>query len=48
LTGDLPVLTVNVFPGGFNWGLYVGRDKGFFADHGIAVEVQARPIPSPR
>jgi len=48
LTGDRPVLTVNVFPGGFNWGLYVGRDKGFFADHGIAVEVQARPIPSPR
>jgi len=43
LTGDLPVLTVNVFPGGFNWGLYVGRDKGFFAEHGIAVEVQGTP-----
>ena len=43
MTGDRPVLTVNVFPGGFNWGLYVGRDKGFFADHGIAVEVQGTP-----
>lgn len=40
---DLPVVTVNVFPGGFNWGLYVGQDKGFFADHGIAVEIQGTP-----
>ena len=22
---------VNVFPGGFNWPLFVGREKGFFA-----------------
>src|SRR5258708_5106444 len=40
---DLPVVTVNVFPGGFNWGLYVGQDKGFFAEHGIAVQVQGTP-----
>jgi ABC-type nitrate/sulfonate/bicarbonate transport system substrate-binding protein len=40
---DLPVVTVNVFPGGFNWGLYVGQDKGFFAEHGIRVEIQATP-----
>jgi ABC-type nitrate/sulfonate/bicarbonate transport system substrate-binding protein len=40
---DLPVVTVNVFPGGFNWGLYVGQDQGFFARHGIAVEVQGTP-----
>jgi len=40
---DLAVVTVNVFPGGFNWGLYVGQDKGFFARHGIAVEVQGTP-----
>jgi ABC-type nitrate/sulfonate/bicarbonate transport system substrate-binding protein len=40
---DLPVVTVNVFPGGFNWGLYVGQDKGFFAQHGITVEMQATP-----
>jgi ABC-type nitrate/sulfonate/bicarbonate transport system substrate-binding protein len=37
---DLPAVTVNVFPGGFNWGVYVGQDKGFFADVGIVVEVQ--------
>jgi len=40
---DLPVVTVNVFPGGFNWPIYVGQDKGFFATHGIAVEVQGTP-----
>jgi ABC-type nitrate/sulfonate/bicarbonate transport system substrate-binding protein len=40
---DLPLLTVNVFPGGFNWGVYVAHDKGFFAEAGIAVEVQGTP-----
>ena len=40
---DLPVVTVNVFPGGFNWGVYVGQDKGFFAESGIVVEVQGTP-----
>ncbi len=40
---DLPVVTVNVFPGGFNWGLYVGNDKGFFAEHGIRIELQGTP-----
>ena len=39
----LPVVTVNVFPGGFNWGLYVGQDKGFFAERGIAIEIQGTP-----
>jgi ABC-type nitrate/sulfonate/bicarbonate transport system substrate-binding protein len=43
LTGDPPVLTVNVFPGGFNWGLYVGQTKGFFAEHGVAIEMQGTP-----
>ena len=38
-----PKITVNVFPGGFNWGVYVGQDKGFFAAHGISVEVQDTP-----
>jgi ABC-type nitrate/sulfonate/bicarbonate transport system substrate-binding protein len=42
-TNDLPIVTVNVFPGGFNWGLYVGQDKGFFAEHGIAVKMQGTP-----
>lgn len=40
---DLPIVTVNVFPGGFNWGLYVGQDKGFFAQRGISVQMQATP-----
>jgi ABC-type nitrate/sulfonate/bicarbonate transport system substrate-binding protein len=40
---DLPVVTVNVFPGGFNWGLYVGQDKGFFAEQGIRIEMQGTP-----
>ena len=33
---------VNVFPGGFNWPLFVGRQKDFFARHDLDVEVQAR------
>jgi ABC-type nitrate/sulfonate/bicarbonate transport system substrate-binding protein len=41
--GDLPTVIVNVFPGGFNWGVYVAQSKGFFAEAGIAVEVQGTP-----
>ncbi len=41
--GGLPRVTVNVFPGGFNWALYVGRDKGLFAQHGIAVDILGTP-----
>ena len=33
-------VTVNVFPGGFNWPSYVAEDKGFFAQHGIRVILQ--------
>lgn len=40
---ELPVVRVNVFPGGFNWGLYVAADKGFFARQGIAVAISATP-----
>ena len=34
----LEKLTVNVFPGGFNWPLFVARDKGFFAQQGLEVD----------
>lgn len=40
---NLPLLRVNVFPGGFNWGVYVGQDKGFFAEQSIAIEMQGTP-----
>lgn len=33
-------LRVNVFPGGFNWSLYVAQDKGLFHDAGVDVSVQ--------
>jgi ABC-type nitrate/sulfonate/bicarbonate transport system substrate-binding protein len=38
-----PVITVNVFPGGFNWPIYVGQDKQIFDRHGITVELQDTP-----
>src|ERR1700761_5056425 len=33
-------IIVNVFPGGFNWPIFVGLSKGFFTDRGIEVEIQ--------
>jgi ABC-type nitrate/sulfonate/bicarbonate transport system substrate-binding protein len=39
-TPALGEITVNIFPGGFNWPSYVAEDKGFFAQHGIAVALQ--------
>ncbi|GAB7524556.1 ABC transporter substrate-binding protein [Paraburkholderia sp. 2C] len=35
-----PDVTVNVFPGGFNWPSYVAEDKGFFERYGIHVILQ--------
>lgn len=40
---DRPNVTVNVFPGGFNWALYVGIDRGLFARQGIDVTILATP-----
>jgi len=40
---NLPLVTVNVFPGGFNWPIFVAQDKRFFEANGIAVEVQGTP-----
>lgn len=34
---------VIVFPGGFNWPLFVAEDQGLFADHGLAVTVTPTP-----
>jgi len=33
-------VSVNVFPGGFNWPSYVAEDKGLFERHGIHVTLQ--------
>jgi ABC-type nitrate/sulfonate/bicarbonate transport system substrate-binding protein len=32
-------LSVNVFPAGFIWPLWVGQEKGFFARHGLEIEL---------
>jgi ABC-type nitrate/sulfonate/bicarbonate transport system substrate-binding protein len=38
----MPVpLRVNVFAGGFNWPIFIGIEKGFFAHQDLAVELQA-------
>jgi ABC-type nitrate/sulfonate/bicarbonate transport system substrate-binding protein len=37
---ELPQVTVNVFPGGFNWPSFVAQDKGFFQSNGIRVTLQ--------
>src|SRR5579864_938436 len=39
----LPDVTVNVFPGGFNWPSFVAQEKGFFERNGIRVTLQATP-----
>ena len=40
---ELPHITVNVFPGGFNWPSFVALDKGFFERNGIRVTLQFTP-----
>jgi len=36
-------VSVNVFPGGFNWGIYVAQERGLFEKNSIRVSVQATP-----
>ncbi len=36
-------ITVIVFPGGFNWPIWVGEEQDFFARNGVAVEVTPTP-----
>jgi len=40
---QLPPVTVNVFPGGFNWPSFVAQDKGLFERNGIQVTLQFTP-----
>ena len=41
--GTPAIVAVNVFPGGFNWPIYVGQDKGLFERFGIEVSIQNTP-----
>src|SRR5205807_3025851 len=45
-TPPAPPKTVNVivFPGGFNWPIWVAEEKGFFANN--ALDVKVTPTPS--
>src|SRR5438105_2425496 len=36
-------LDVIVFPGGFNWPLWVAQEKGFFRDNGVDVQITPTP-----
>ena len=40
---ELPQVTANVFPGGFNLPSFVARDKGFFERNGVRVTLQFTP-----
>lgn len=40
--GESPLELV-VFPGGFNWPLFVANENGFFADNGVAVNITPTP-----
>jgi len=39
----LIALAVIVFPGGFNWPLWVGMEKGFFAREGVEITITPTP-----
>jgi ABC-type nitrate/sulfonate/bicarbonate transport system substrate-binding protein len=36
-------LRVNIFPGGFNWPIWVGQEQGFFAKQGVTVQTINTP-----
>ena len=40
---SLESLSVIVFPGGFNWPIWVAQDKGYFASDGIEVNLTNTP-----
>ena len=35
------LLRANVFPGGFNWPIFVAQENGYFARENLAIELQA-------
>jgi ABC-type nitrate/sulfonate/bicarbonate transport system substrate-binding protein len=37
------VLRVNIFPGGFNWPIWVAQEKGFFVKNGVDVKTINTP-----
>jgi ABC-type nitrate/sulfonate/bicarbonate transport system substrate-binding protein len=39
MMSKLKRLSVNVFPAGFIWPLWVGQDKGFFAEQGLEIDL---------
>jgi ABC-type nitrate/sulfonate/bicarbonate transport system substrate-binding protein len=39
----LVVLAVIVFPGGFNWPLWVGAERGYFAENGVEIAITPTP-----
>jgi ABC-type nitrate/sulfonate/bicarbonate transport system substrate-binding protein len=41
--GALRPIEVIVFPGGFNWPIWAGQEKGFFARHGVEVKLTPTP-----
>ena len=36
-------ISVIVFPGGFNWPIWVGQEQGYFAKHGVEVKLTNTP-----
>ena len=40
---SLARVTLNVFPGGFNWPVWVAQDLGLFQRQGVAVDIETTP-----
>lgn len=40
---NLKQISLIVFPGGFNWPIWVGQDKGYFANHGVELKLTNTP-----
>jgi ABC-type nitrate/sulfonate/bicarbonate transport system substrate-binding protein len=40
---NLKQISLIVFPGGFNWPIWVGQEKGYFANHGVELKLTNTP-----